>query len=61
MKKYKIFPDLGVYTPDNWLNERGYRMITFKQHVAIFKRNGDVITIYHMTDTRSDYPMLFHE
>ena len=52
-------PDLGVTTPDRWLNERGYRMIIAGQHVAIFRKIGMTVFIYHIADTRTDYPRLF--
>ena len=55
----KLFPNIGVLTPDEWLNEQGYRMVVCGLHVAIYKIVGGVIYIYHIADTRTDYPSLF--
>lgn len=59
IEKLEQFPDLGVFTPDAWLNSLGYRMVICKKHVAIFKIIEDTIFIYHIADTRTDYPKLF--
>lgn len=55
----KLFPNIGVFTPDEWLNEQGYRMMVCGQHVAVYKNVGEVIYIYHIAGTRTDYPCLF--
>lgn len=55
----KIFPNVGVLTPDEWLNEQGYKMVICGLHVAIYKTINGVIYIYHIADTRTDYPSLF--
>lgn len=54
-----LFPNIGVFTPDEWLNEQGYRMIICGQHVAIYKNVDGVIYVYHIADMRTDYPSLF--
>lgn len=53
------FPNIGVFTPDDWLNEHGYRMLICGLHVAIYKMVDGIIYIYHIADTRTDYPNLF--
>ena len=59
IENLELFPNLGVFTPDEWLNEQGYRMVICGLHVAIYKIVGGVIYIYHIADTRTDYPSLF--
>lgn len=59
IENLKIFPNIGVLTPDEWLNEQGYRMVVCGLHVAIYKIVDGVIYIYHIADTRTDYPSLF--
>ncbi len=54
------FPDSGALTPDPWLNALGYRMVICKRHVAIYRQVGEVIYIYHIADTRTEYTKLFY-
>lgn len=54
------FPDSGSLTPDEWLNQQGYRMVICENHVAIYKQVGTVVYIYHIADTRTDYTKLFY-
>ena len=59
IENLKLFPNIGVFTPDEWLNEQGYKMVICGLHVAIYKIVAGVIYIYHIADTRTDYPSLF--
>lgn len=54
------FPDSGSLTPDEWLNQQGYRMIICERHVAIYKKIGNVIFVYHIADTQTEYTKLFY-
>jgi len=60
IERLEQFPDSGSLTPDKWLNEMGYRMIICKKHVAIYKRIGKEIYVYHIADTQTDYTKLFY-
>lgn len=60
VKRLEQFPDSGSLTPDDWLNQQGYRMIICKKHVIIYKKIGEVVYIYHIADTQTDYTKLFH-
>ena len=60
IERLEAHPDSGSLTPDDWLNQRGYRMVICEQHVAIYRRIENVIYIYHIADTRTDYVKLFH-
>lgn len=53
------FPDMGSLTPDNWLNERGYRMAICKKHVIIHRVIDQDLYIYHIADTQTEYTKLF--
>ena len=37
MERLESFPDSGSLTPDEWLNQKGYRMIICKKHVIIYR------------------------
>lgn len=60
MERLEMFPDSGSYTPDEWLNKQGYRMIICKKHVVIYRKIGEVIYIYHIADTQTEYTKLFY-
>lgn len=59
MERLEEFPDLGSLIPDSWLNEQGYRMVICKKHVAIYRWINDIIYIYHIADTQTEYTKLF--
>ena len=54
------FPDSGSLTPDSWLNEMGYRMVICEKHVVIYKKIGEVVYVYHIADTQTEYTKLFY-
>ncbi len=60
IERLKEFPDSGSMTPDDWLNEQGYRMVICKKHVAIYRLIKNSIYIYHIADTRTEYTKLFY-
>ncbi len=53
------FPNSGSTTPDEWLNQRGYRMVIADKHAAIYRFIDDSIYVYHIFDMRQDYPEIF--
>lgn len=59
IERLENFPDSGSLTLDKWLNERGYRMVICEKHVAIYRKIGTVIYVYHIADTRTEYTKLF--
>ncbi|WP_445900266.1 type II toxin-antitoxin system RelE/ParE family toxin [Desulfitobacterium sp. THU1] len=60
IERLEDFPDTGSMTPDAWLNEQGFRMVICRKHIAIYRRIMDVIYIYHIADTQTDYTKLFY-
>ena len=60
IERLEKFPALGSLTPDEWLNQQGYRMVICKKHVAIYKQIDRVVYIYHIADTQTDYTKLFY-
>ncbi|MCI8374743.1 MAG: type II toxin-antitoxin system RelE/ParE family toxin [Lachnospiraceae bacterium] len=54
------FPDSGSLTPDEWLYQQGYRMTICKKHVAVYRKIGEVVYIYHIADTQTQYTKLFY-
>ncbi len=59
IERLEQFPDTGSYTPDEWLNQQGYRMVICEKHVAIYKVIDTTIYVYHIADTRTEYTKLF--
>lgn len=54
------YPDSGSITPDQWLNQQGYRMIVCKKHIAIYRVFKMSVFIYHIADTQTEYTKLFY-
>ena len=59
IERLERFPDSGSLIPDEWLNQQVYRMIICEKHVAIYKKIEDVVYIYHIADTQTEYTKLF--
>ena len=60
IERLEHFPDSGSLTPDDWLNQLGYRMVICERHVAIYKQVGQTVYVHHIADTQTDYTKLFH-
>lgn len=58
IERLEEFPDSGSRTPDDWLNENGYRMVICKKHVAIYRQIEETVYIYHIADTQTEYTKL---
>lgn len=59
IERLERFPDSGSLTPDKWLNEQGYRMVIWQRFVSIYRQIGDVVYVYHIADTQTEYTKLF--
>ena len=60
IERMEDFPGSGSLTPDEWLNEQGYRMVICKKHVAIYRMIQDTVFVYHIADTQTEYTKLFY-
>lgn len=60
IERLEDFPDSGSLTPDSWLNEMGYRIVICEKHVAIYKKIGEAVYVYHIADTQTEYTKLFY-
>lgn len=60
IERLEQFPDSGSLTPDAWLNDMGYRMLICEKHVAIYRKIGKIVYVYHIADTRTEYTKLFN-
>lgn len=60
IERLERYPDSGSLTPDTWLNQQGYRMVICHKHVAIYKQVGEVVYVYHIADTQTEYTKLFY-
>ena len=45
IERLEQFPDSGSATPDDWLNEQGYRMVICKKHIAIYRVIHETVCI----------------
>ena len=61
IERLEQFPDSGSATPDDWLNEQGYRMVICKKHIAIYRVIHEIVYVYHIADTQTDYTKLFYQ
>lgn len=61
IERLEQFPDFGSATPDDWLNEQGYRMIICKKNVVIYRVIHETVYIYHIADTQTEYTKLFYQ
>lgn len=59
IERLETFPDSGSLTPDEWLNQKGYRMVICKKHVIIYKQMKNKVYVYHIVDTQTEYAKLF--
>ena len=60
IERLESFPDSGSLTPDEWLNQRGYRMVVCGKHIAIYRRIDEKVFVYHIANTQTDYTKLFY-
>ena len=61
IERLESFPNSGSLTPDEWLNVKGYRMVICDRHAAIYRLIEDVVYVYHIVDTRTQYTMIFEK
>lgn len=59
IERLEDFPESGSLTPDEWLNQQGYRMVICEKQVAIYRVINKTVYIYHIADTRTEYTKLF--
>lgn len=60
IERLSLITDSGSLTPDKWLNDMGYRMVVCEKYVVIYKYISDVIYIYHIANTQTEYTKLFY-
>ena len=60
IERLEMYPNSGSLIPDTWLNQQGYRMVICHKHVAIYKQVGEVVYVYHIADTQTEYTKLFY-
>ncbi len=60
VERLEEHPDSGSLTPDPWLDKEGFRMVICNKHIAIYRKINDIIYIYHIADTQTDYTKLFY-
>ena len=61
IERLEHYPQSGSFTPDEWLNEQGYRMVICEKHVAIYRLIEKTVYVYHIADARTEYTKLFYQ
>lgn len=61
IRQLESFPYTGSLTPDDYLNQEGYRMLIVGRYAIIYKILSKIIPIYRVVDTRRQYTRLFYE
>lgn len=61
IERLEQFHDSGSATLDDWLNEQGCRMVICKKHIAIYRIIHEIVYVYHIADTQTDYTKLFYQ
>ena len=59
IERLKAFPDSGSQTPDQWLNQKGYRMVIWQRFASVYRQIGEIVYVYHIADTQTEYTKLF--
>ncbi|MDE7418074.1 MAG: hypothetical protein K2N44_17535 [Lachnospiraceae bacterium] len=45
-------------TPDEWFNQKGYRMAVCERHIVIYRQVA--VYVYLIADTQTEYTKLFY-
>lgn len=59
IRKLKQFPYSGVLIRDKELSSQGYRTIFIDSFVVVYRIIEDVVYIYHIASTQTEYSFLF--
>ena len=59
IERLESFPESGSLTPDKWLNRKGYRMVISGRYVSVYRVIGEMVYVYHIADTQTEYTKLF--
>lgn len=59
IERLESFPGSGSLTPDEWLNQQGYRMVICGKHAVIYRKIEKTVYVYHIADTQTEYTKLF--
>ncbi len=59
--RLSLFPDSGSVPPDEILAKLGYKILVIKKHIAIYKKIGTSVFIYHIANAKMEYGRLFHD
>lgn len=52
------YPGMGVSCKDKPLKLQDYRMLVCGYYLCVYRLIGDTVFVYHIADSRSDYPKL---
>lgn len=58
MERLEIHPDSGSLIPDEWLNQKGHRMVICKKQIIIYKWIKNTVYVYHIADSETEYTKL---
>lgn len=59
VRKLKKYPYSGLMIRDKELSKQGYRTIFVDSFVVVYRLIEDVVFIYHVASTQTEYTLLF--
>ena len=60
-QRLEMFPDSGLLTPNQKINDKGYRMVLSGKYASIYSRKGSTIYIRRIVSTNTNYQEIFEE
>jgi len=61
LERLRIHPHIGVSCKDKPLRLQGYRMLICGFYLCVYRLIGETILVYHIADSRADYPKLMND
>ncbi|MFP3154147.1 type II toxin-antitoxin system RelE/ParE family toxin [Lachnospiraceae bacterium ZAX-1] len=59
LERLEQFPNYGSMIPGKWLHAKGYHILVCGKDVAVHRQIENIVFIYHIADTQTDYTKLF--
>ena len=55
IRQLERFPELGVRKEERLMGRYGFRALFIDQYVCIYRLEGEIVYIYHLADSRTNY------
>ena len=60
-RRLEMFPNSGMFTPNDKWNKKGYRMVLSGQYASLYFLEGDTVYIERVISTKTNYQEIFNE